>query len=388
MSKVKKIVKKAAPVLLPAIGTLLFPGIGTAIGSALGAGAAAAPMIGGSVLGGIGGLASGGGIKSALLGAATGGLGAGGSAALVGRAGLTGMGAKIASGALTGAAAGGATGGDVKSALTGAALGGIAGGLGGATGGTLSQGAQELASGGSLFGPSLSSGAQQLASGGALLGSGASGLGSLTQAAGSTGLASGGGASALTGGGSTGNMLGQVLKTGAGLYSQAANEETNEEISQLLEQAQGRAISELSPYAGAGRQALGELQGGFNPQDLQNDPGYQFRLQEGESALGRSLAAQGMSQSGAAMKAAQRYGQGLADQTYNDAYRRWLATNQPMASMGYGAASGIGDLYGDIGGINALTRSASQRSQDELLANLIGGGSSLGNILGGRGLFG
>lgn len=47
-------------------------------------------------------------------------------------------------------------------------------------------------------------------------------------------------------------------------------------------------------------------------------PGYQFRLGEGIKAVERSAAARGSLQSGAAMKAVQRYGEGLASQEYGN----------------------------------------------------------------------
>ena len=55
---------------------------------------------------------------------------------------------------------------------------------------------------------------------------------------------------------------------------------------------------------------------------LNQDPGYQFRMQEGMKAINASAAAKGGLQSGAALKAAQQYGQGLASQEYGNAYAR------------------------------------------------------------------
>lgn len=59
-----------------------------------------------------------------------------------------------------------------------------------------------------------------------------------------------------------------------------------------------------------------------NIQDFRADPGYQFQLQEGLNAIQNSAAARGGLESGRAMKEMQRYGQGLADQTYNQWYGR------------------------------------------------------------------
>lgn len=60
----------------------------------------------------------------------------------------------------------------------------------------------------------------------------------------------------------------------------------------------------------------------------QNDPGYQFRLQQGQQALERSAAAGGAATGGAALKAAQRYGQDYASNEYDNVYKRELGTYQ------------------------------------------------------------
>ena len=54
----------------------------------------------------------------------------------------------------------------------------------------------------------------------------------------------------------------------------------------------------------------------------QNNPQYQFLQKQGQQALDRSAAARGMGYSGAQMKAAQQFGQGLASQQYDKEYDR------------------------------------------------------------------
>ena len=53
-----------------------------------------------------------------------------------------------------------------------------------------------------------------------------------------------------------------------------------------------------------------------------NSPQYQFLQKQGLQALDRSAAARGMGYSGAQMKAAQQFGQGLASQQYDNEYNR------------------------------------------------------------------
>jgi len=125
------------------------------------------------------------------------------------------------------------------------------------------------------------------------------------------------------------------------------------------------AQAKLNPYMTSGEQsntmlqdklASGELGGSFAPGDLTTDPGYQFKLKQGEEALARKQSAAGGYYSGSALKEAQNYGQGLADTTYNDAYNRHLQQQQNLYSMlsgqsaqGLNAAQQYGAYSGDIG---------------------------------------
>ncbi|WP_297923616.1 hypothetical protein, partial [uncultured Agitococcus sp.] len=69
-----------------------------------------------------------------------------------------------------------------------------------------------------------------------------------------------------------------------------------------------------------------------------NNPAYQFQLKQGQQALDRSSAARGMGYSGAQMKAAQEYGQGLASQQYDKEYNR--------------ATSEFGDYYNRLASLS------------------------------------
>lgn len=64
----------------------------------------------------------------------------------------------------------------------------------------------------------------------------------------------------------------------------------------------------------------------FTGQDLQNEPGYQFGLEQGEQGINRGLASRGSFLSGAAMKQLSRYNQDYAGTKFNDAYNRALGT--------------------------------------------------------------
>lgn len=61
----------------------------------------------------------------------------------------------------------------------------------------------------------------------------------------------------------------------------------------------------------------------FSMKDFQADPGYQFRMDEGQKALERSAAARGGLLSGRAVKDTLRFSQGLGAQEYGDAFSRY-----------------------------------------------------------------
>jgi hypothetical protein len=91
--------------------------------------------------------------------------------------------------------------------------------------------------------------------------------------------------------------------------------------------------ADQAPYRQAGYNALAELQRTagnvpgafkFGAGDYQADPGYAFRLSEGQKALDRQAAARGGLISGGALKAATRFGQEMGSQEFGNAYNRAL----------------------------------------------------------------
>jgi hypothetical protein len=110
--------------------------------------------------------------------------------------------------------------------------------------------------------------------------------------------------------------------------SQAATQAADVQRSQFEQTREDQA-----PYREAGYNALAEMQRTagnvpgafrFGAGDYQADPGYAFRLSEGQKALDRQAAARGGLISGGALKAAQRYGQEMGSQEFGNAYNRAL----------------------------------------------------------------
>ena len=88
-----------------------------------------------------------------------------------------------------------------------------------------------------------------------------------------------------------------------------------------------------APYRTAGYNALAEMQRTagnvpaafkFGDYEFKADPGYGFRLSEGQKALDRQAAARGGLISGGALKAATRFGQDMGSQEYQNAFNRAL----------------------------------------------------------------
>jgi hypothetical protein len=125
----------------------------------------------------------------------------------------------------------------------------------------------------------------------------------------------------------------------------------------------------------------------FNMSDYQADPGYAFRLKEGLKALDASAAARGGMISGAALKAAGRYGQDYASNEYANAFNRYQTNRanqlQPLQSlMGVGqtatnATSNAAGAYGAAAGNNAL------QAGNALASGAVGGANAWNSAFGG-----
>lgn len=141
------------------------------------------------------------------------------------------------------------------------------------------------------------------------------------------------------------------------------------------------------PWIGAGTNALAQLvsllQPGsefnrsFDPSTVNMDPGFDFRLKEGQKALERSAAAKGGALGGGALKALTRYAQDYSSGEYGNAYNRAFnafQTNRSnqlnpllsLAGLGQTATTTLGNEGGQFaqGAASNLTNTGSN------LANL------------------
>lgn len=154
----------------------------------------------------------------------------------------------------------------------------------------------------------------------------------------------------------------------------------------------------LAPWLAAGTGALSKLTAAPafqapNAVTEQNDPGYQFRLQQGQKALENSAAARGSLLSGGTAKSLNDYAQGSASNEYSNVYNRALQTyneNQnsqlALAGLGQNATSQANSLGTNLANNTAsidLTTGAQQGQQiNNAAAARASGYAASGNIYG------
>lgn len=116
-----------------------------------------------------------------------------------------------------------------------------------------------------------------------------------------------------------------------------------EQANKLSKEMYDTSRQDLSPWRTVGSDAVtraGNMltPGGFDFRAFQETPQYQFGFDQGMNGLQRHMASAGLTGSGAALKAATRYGQGYAGQQFGDYYNRLLQ----LSGMGQSAAGMTG----------------------------------------------
>ena len=153
-----------------------------------------------------------------------------------------------------------------------------------------------------------------------------------------------------------GAIASRGAKKAAGIQAGAARD-----AAQLQADQFNQSREDQMPWHQAGVESLTRLKVGLRPNgqfmqdfgesDFNADPGYQFRLSQGRQGMESSQAARGGLYSGAALKEAGRFNQGLASQEYGNAYNRFqtnrsnkLNALQSMAGLGQTSAGQVANL--------------------------------------------
>lgn len=206
------------------------------------------------------------------------------------------------------------------------------------------------------------------------------------------------GGASLLGGAYSANQAkkGAKAQVEAGDRAAAMEQQSADKQLELQRQIWEKQQKDYKPYLEQGTYGINTLGALMRPNAdtsaiLKNDPSYQFRLKQGQQALDRSSAARGMGYSGAQMKAAQDYGQGMASTEFGNYYNRLAGLAQggqqaagSMANAGSQYASNAGNTFANLS--NAQTGILGQQANARASgysgqANAITGGlNSLTNL--------
>jgi hypothetical protein len=160
--------------------------------------------------------------------------------------------------------------------------------------------------------------------------------------------------------------------------------------------------SDYEPWRQTGIGALSDLANpdfkrDFTMSDFQQDPGYAFRMAEGQKALERSAAARGGLQGGGTLKALAKYGQDFASNEYGNAYNRFNADRDrrfnrlsSLAGLGQTATGQLGQAgqnYANQAGQNLMGAANAMGASRIAQANAWGGAMNNASNLGMQGLW-
>jgi hypothetical protein len=152
-----------------------------------------------------------------------------------------------------------------------------------------------------------------------------------------------------------------------------------------------RQVELQEPFRQAGIGALNKLipltdYTKFGMDQFTQDPGYAFRLSEGMKGLERTAAARGGLLSGATLKGAQRFGQDLASQEYQNAFNRYqterAAQLNPLQSLAGVGQTSANTLTGVAGAYGAQTGQNLQDIGSARASGYLGGQNALSSALG------
>jgi hypothetical protein len=134
----------------------------------------------------------------------------------------------------------------------------------------------------------------------------------------------------------------------------------------------------------------GSLTKKFSNESFVKDPGYDFRLQQGETGINNALRSRGGYDSGAALKALARYNQDYASNEYQNAYNRFnndqnteynrlmgfvnegQQVSSDLSRQGMGYAQGVGNNLMNAANVSAAANMYGANTKADLFNNLAG----------------
>lgn len=176
----------------------------------------------------------------------------------------------------------------------------------------------------------------------------------------------GAGAAAAIGAGisAAGSIAGSAMQSGATGRAAGAAQRNQEMLYKIQE-------AKLAPYEEQGRQAFGQLGDILNingPEAAANalnrfqaSPGYQWQLDQGLRAVDAGAAADSGARGGAVLKAEQTFGQGLANQDFNNYVNNLFKLSQFGQNSALQESTNAGAVGGNLSNI-ALGQGAAESS--------------------------
>ena len=191
---------------------------------------------------------------------------------------------------------------------------------------------------------------------------------------------------------------GSVISSIAGAFSskKAADAQVAAQDRAIAAQKEQLAITrgDLAPYRGVGEQAAGDMERRLSEltspitmtqADIEATPGYQFTRTQGLKAAQNSAAARGLGVSGAALKGAETFAAGLADQTFNT---RWNQANTNQTNA-YQRLKGLVDTGAAAAGAGGQIAGAATNDMSRSISGIgnaqAGGATGVANAFGGIG---
>jgi hypothetical protein len=186
-----------------------------------------------------------------------------------------------------------------------------------------------------------------------------------------------------------GNIVSGLVQANATKHAASTQAQAAAEANALQKYMYETTRADYAPWRAAGENALNKLTGLLNSGQLtsrfsgklDNEPGYQFALKEGQRAIDNSASARG-GIGGAALKAGARFAEDNANKFYNDAFNRYQTENMNTYNM-LGGVAGVGERA------NAANAAAGANYANQAGNNIIGNGNAqaaarvgIGNIYG------
>lgn len=166
-----------------------------------------------------------------------------------------------------------------------------------------------------------------------------------------------------------GAIAGNAAKGAANEQAQSAQNATDAQLQMFNQnrtdqapwrEAGGTAVKQMS----TGTQPGGQFDQTFDASKFQTDPGYQFRLAQGQRGVESSASARGGVLSGSALKGIAQYNQGFASNEYQNAYNRFnndqstrynrLASIAGLGQTSVGQTGTVGTAVGGQIGSNMI----------------------------------